>query len=161
MLFSKFSGVFSSFLFSSKVSFFFPFFSFPNSFSQSRISTITLSHVLLSSSLTSGAPGDTVARNFVPVSVWKQCRSKVEARSRTAPPPTEEAAEVEVGAATEPFSPPPPLLLLPLPTGETCAEMAWSECHIEAARRVSLRSSEASVGTNSWCLCFFSERGRG
>lgn len=109
--------------------------------------------------MTLGAPGETVARNLVPVSVWKQWRSNVEARSKTAPPPLQAAAEEEVEVEafellplpppfSPPFAPPPP----PEPTGETCAEIACSECQIEAARRVSLRSSEASVGTNS---CFF------
>ena len=70
------------------------------------------------------------------------------------------ALGAEAAAPAEPFSlpPPPAALLLPLPTGDTCAEMACSECQIEAARRVSLRSSEASVGTNS-CF-FFSPEGR-
>jgi len=98
---------------------------------------------------------------LVPVRVWKQCRSKVEARRRTAPPPAGATEGAEAAAPAEPFSlpPPPAALLLPLPTGDTCAEMACSECQIEAARRVSLRSSEASVGTNS-CF-FFSPEGRG
>ena len=103
----------------------------------------------------------------MPVSVWKQWRSKVEARSSTAPPPLDEVEEEEKVGVAEldallllPFSPAaPPAAPPPPPTGETCAEIACRECQIEAARRVSLRSSEASVGTNS-CFCFV-DVGRG
>ena len=110
-----------------KSAFFFSFFPSNEKKKKKKLSlslslSAALTHVLLSSSLTSGAPGDTVARNFVPVSAWKQCRSKVEARRRTAPEAAAAEADdddADVAPAEDPFSPPLPPLAALLPTGET------------------------------------------
>jgi len=59
-------------------------------------------HVSRNSASTSGVSGSTTTRNLVPVSVWKQCRSNVSARSSSMP--------VQPGA------------------GASCTAIAWSEC---------------------------------
>ena len=59
-------------------------------------------HVSRSSASTSGVSGSTTTKNLVPVSVWKQCRSNVSARSSSMP--------VQPGA------------------GASCTAIAWSEC---------------------------------
>lgn len=57
-------------------------------------------------------------KNCVPVGLEKQCRSNAAARSSSIPPQPER--------------------------GDSCALMAWQECHIDARRSVSLVSRRAA-----------------